>query len=77
MGRGGTARPREAEWNSGVAAFLGGVKTNIFYKDPFGHHYHDVSVLYNKDIPEYGMAVLLTHLQLETHSWRQNYLELV
>ena len=25
MGRGGTARPLEAEWSSGVAAFLGGV----------------------------------------------------
>ena len=25
MGRGGTARPPEAEWSSGVAAFLGGV----------------------------------------------------
>ena len=48
--RGGTARPREAEWSSGVAAFWGGVITKIFSKGPFGRHYHDVSVLYNKDI---------------------------
>ena len=32
MGRGGTARPPEAEWSSGVAAFWGGVITKIFSK---------------------------------------------
>ena len=32
MGRGGTARPPEAGWSSGVAAFLGGVITKIFLK---------------------------------------------
>ena len=33
MGRGGTARPPEAEWSSGVAAFFGGgVITKIFSK---------------------------------------------
>ena len=35
MGRGGTARPPEAEWSSGVAAILGGGCYNQdIYKDP-------------------------------------------
>ena len=32
MGRGGTARPPEAEWSSGVAVFWGGVMTIIYSK---------------------------------------------
>ena len=34
MRRGGTARPPEAEWSSGVAAFWGGLITKIFSKIP-------------------------------------------
>ena len=49
MGRSGTARPREAEWSSGVAAFLGGCYNQDIFKDPFGRYYHEVIILYNKD----------------------------
>ena len=49
MGCGGTARPPEAEWSSGVAAFLGGGYNQDIFKDPKKRHYHDVSILYNKD----------------------------
>ena len=40
MGRGGTARPPETEWNSGVAAFLGGVTTynQDIFKYPIKRH---------------------------------------
>ena len=37
-GCGATARPREAEWSSGVAALFCVYYKNVF-KDPFGHHY--------------------------------------
>ena len=47
MGRDGTARPPEAEWSSGVAAFGGGYYNQDIFKDPKKRHYHDVSVLYN------------------------------
>ena len=49
MGRGGTARQPEAEWSSGVAAFLGGCYNQDIFKDPKERLYDDVSVLYNKD----------------------------
>ena len=48
MGRGGTARPPEAEWSSGVAAFLGGSYNQYTFKDPKKRHNH-LSVLYNED----------------------------
>ena len=48
MGRGGTAKPPEAEWSSGVAAFLGGYYDQDIFKDPKKRHDH-LSVLYNKD----------------------------
>ena len=49
MGRGGAVRPSEAEWSSGVAVFLGGCYYQDIFKDPKERHYHDDSVLYNKD----------------------------
>ena len=57
MGRGGTARPPEAEWSSGVAAFFGGGFNPDIFKDPKRHDYlHDhLSVLYNKDNPISGL----------------------
>ena len=51
MGRGGIARPPEAEWSSGVAVFLGGCYNQDILKDPKKRQDYDVSVLYNKDIP--------------------------
>ena len=39
-GRGATARPREDEWSSGVAAVLGVYCNKNIFKDPFGHHVH-------------------------------------
>ena len=57
MGRGGTARPPDAEWSSGVAAFLGGCYNQDIFKDPEKRHYHDVSVLYNKDILYYNKDI--------------------
>ena len=45
MRRGGTARPRETEWSSGVAAFCGGCYNQDIFKDPKISHYHNVSVL--------------------------------
>ena len=50
MGRVGTARPPEAEWSLGVAAFSGECYNQDIFKDPKKRHYHDVSVLYFKDI---------------------------
>ena len=50
MGRGGTARPPEAEWSSGVASFLGGYYNQNIFKDPKKRHDHDVSVFYNNDL---------------------------
>ena len=44
MGRGGTARPPEAEWSSGAAAFLGGCYNQDIFKDPRERHDH-LSVL--------------------------------
>ena len=54
MGRGGTARPPEAEWSSGVAAFWGGSSNQDIFKDPKRHdHLHDhLSVLYSKDFKD-------------------------
>ena len=52
MGRGGTARPPEVEWSSGVTAFLGGCYNQDVFKEPKKRHDH-LSVLlgvYNKDI---------------------------
>ena len=49
MGRGGTARPPEVEWSSGVAAFLGGCYNQDIFEDPKKRHDHLLSVLYNKD----------------------------
>ena len=50
MGRGGAARPPEAEWSSGVAAFWGGGviinKCNNYPKKRSDH----ISVYYNKDV---------------------------
>ena len=48
MGRGGTARPPEAEWSSGVAAFGGGCFNQDIFKDSKKRHEH-LSVVYNKD----------------------------
>ena len=62
MGRGGTARPPEAEWSSGVAAFLGGCYIQDIFKDPKKRHYHDVGVLYNKVMLRSALTcVLLQH----------------
>ena len=49
MGCGGTARPPEAKWSSGVAAFWGVCYNQDTFKDPKKRHDH-LSVLYNKDI---------------------------
>ena len=40
VGRGATARPREAEWSSRVAAVLWGCYNKNIFKDPFGHYYY-------------------------------------
>ena len=40
MGRGGTARPPEAEWSSGVTAFVGEVFRPRYFKDPKKRHDH-------------------------------------
>ena len=40
VGRGATARPREAEWSSGVAAVFWVCNKKNIFKDPLGHHYH-------------------------------------
>ena len=54
MGRGGTARPPEAECSSGVAAFGGGVITKIFSKIQKNVTttlaYYIIRILYYKDI---------------------------
>ena len=56
MGRGGTARPPEAEWSSGVAAFLGGCYNQDIFNDPKKRHYHDLSVLYNQGLQQQQAA---------------------
>ena len=49
VGRGATARPREAEWSSRHTAVFWVCSYNkIMFKDP---NDDDVSVLYNKDTP--------------------------
>ena len=45
MERGGTARPPEAKWSSGVAAFFVECYNQDIFKDPKKRHDH-VSVLY-------------------------------
>ena len=58
-GRGATARPREAKWSSGVAdVFLVHYNKHVF-KDPFGHHVHYLTVLYNMDMCSYGYEYIL------------------
>ena len=49
MGRGGIARPPEAEWSSGVAAFCGGCYNQDIFKDRKKRHDH-VSVLLYKSV---------------------------
>ena len=40
VGRGATARLREAEWSSGVATVFGVYYNKNYFNDPFGHHDH-------------------------------------
>ena len=57
----GTWRHREAAGGRvdlGSRSFFGGgVITKILSKDPFGHHFHDVSVLYNKDVHGFRLPI--------------------
>ena len=48
VGRGATARPREVEWSSRVAAVFWGCYNKNIFKGPINND-HDISVLYNKD----------------------------
>ena len=49
-GRGATARPREAEWSSGLAAVFWVCYNKNIFKDPNDYYDYDASVLYNKDM---------------------------
>ena len=60
-GRRATVRPREAKWSSGVAAVFWVFITRSFFKDPFGHHYHNRAALYHKDIYIPGTYVYINN----------------
>ena len=49
-GRGPTARPREDEWSSGVAAVSWVYYNQNIFKDLFGHHVHYPGASYTQDL---------------------------
>ena len=75
MGRGGTARPPEAEWSSGVAAFWGGSYSEDIFKDPRERHYHDVGVLLDYQVySRKDYLFIFTHIYfpaLQDTPWSQ------
>ena len=66
MGRGDTARPPEAEWSSGVAAFSQRSYNQDIFKDPKKRHDH-LGVLYNKDNKDICDASYIEFLEMRWH----------
>ena len=77
VGRGATARSREAEWRSGVAAVFWVCCNKTILKDPFGHYYdvrptnvHLVFVIENGRKSDFRQAKKITTSSFDVPPYR-------